>query len=59
MDLDRVLAELIKERDLLDEAIARLERLAPGPQGGAGRPPSRVYPENREERARGVSPSFD
>jgi hypothetical protein len=33
MDLDKVITELIRERNLIDEAIAHLERLSTGAQG--------------------------
>jgi hypothetical protein len=59
MDLDKVLAELLKERDLIDEAIANLERLSTGPRDTNGRPQSRAYPEKRQEKVRSAGGVFD
>jgi hypothetical protein len=54
MDLDKVLAELLKERKLIDEAISHLERLSVATQGISSRPLRREHPEKPHERARGV-----
>lgn len=59
MDLDKVLAELIRERDLLDEAIAHLERLSTGPQDVSSRPKRETNPDKPKERARGVGAASD
>jgi hypothetical protein len=54
MDLDRVLAELIEERKLLDQAIANLERLSSKTEKGAPpRQPQRTLsPKRIQERAK-------
>jgi hypothetical protein len=59
MDLNKVLAELIKERDLLDEAIAHLERFSTGAEAVSIRPQRRGYPDKRQEKARDVSTPVD
>jgi hypothetical protein len=40
MDVRQILAQLIEERDQVDEAILRLERLAAGQGKRRGRPPA-------------------
>lgn len=52
MDLDRVLAELLRERDLIDKAIAHLERFSTGTQGVSSRPQGRAHADARKEKAR-------
>ena len=59
MDLNRVLAELAKERELIDEAIAHLERLPRGRQGVSSRPRRRVREEKPQEKARAAGAAFD
>jgi hypothetical protein len=39
LDMSKLLAELRAERDLIDEAMARLERLSETRKRPAGRPP--------------------
>lgn len=57
MDLDRVLAELLRERDLINEAIAHLERLPTGTQSVSSRPRgrARVSEPDRKDRAAGAA----
>lgn len=52
MDLDRVLAELLRERDLIDKAIAHLERFSTGTQGVSNRPRGRAHVDTPKEKAR-------
>jgi hypothetical protein len=59
MDLNKVVADLIRERDLLDEAIAHLERLAAGTPGSPSRPQRASRPEKRAEKVRTAGSSFD
>jgi len=59
MDLDRVLAELLRERDLIDEAIAHLERLPAGSQGVSSRPRSRTHSNEPQDRGRAAGASCD
>ena len=53
MNFDDVLRQLRQERDLLDEAILKLEALAHGRKRGRGRPPihltesARKIPQNK------------
>ena len=58
MDLNKVLAELLRERDLIDQAIANLERLSSGMLGVPERRPSRANPP-KPERVRTAGQSFD
>jgi len=59
MDLNRVLAELARERDLIDEAIAHLERLSTGAQGIVNDPRRRVHGQKSHEKARVAGGGFD
>jgi len=59
MDLDRVLAELLRERDLIDQAIAHLERLPTGTQGGSIRPSGRAYGDEPKAKARAAGGALD
>jgi len=59
MDLDRVLAELLRERDLIDEAIAHLERLETGTHGVASRTRGRVPADELQEKARAAGAASD
>jgi hypothetical protein len=59
MDLYRVLAELSRERDLIDEAIAHLELLSTGERGIPGRPRRRVGEDKPLEKARVAGAAFD
>jgi hypothetical protein len=59
MDLNRVLAELARERDLIDEAIAHLERLSTGTQSIANVPRRRVHEQKPQEKARAAGAAFD
>ena len=50
MNVERVLAELIEERKLIDQAIASLQRMsatAKGSRGGQRRRPSRSFVPRR------------
>ena len=58
MDLNKVLSELIMERDLLDEAIAHLERFSTGVQV-SNRPQRRVRQDQPQEKARSAGSGFD
>jgi hypothetical protein len=59
MDLHRVLAELLRERDLIDEAIAHLERLPTGMRGVSSRPRGHVNSDEPQEKARTAAAAFD
>ena len=59
MDLYKVLAELARERELIDEAIAHLERLSTGTPGISSRPRRRVDEEKPQERARAAGGALD
>jgi len=48
MDLDRVLAELIEERKLIDQAIANLERLSA--KAGKSAPRRELQPSLSQKR---------
>lgn len=50
MDLDRVLADLIEERNLIDQAIASLERVS-AKRGNRtpGRQPERTPPQKKDQ----------
>ncbi|SPF45688.1 hypothetical protein SBA4_3410005 [Candidatus Sulfopaludibacter sp. SbA4] len=50
MDLDRVLAELIEERKLIDQAIANLERLSA--KAGRSAPRREPQPSLSQKRIR-------
>jgi hypothetical protein len=50
MDLNKVLAELIRERDLLDDAISHLEQLAADKQGVSSRLPRPASPGKRQQK---------
>jgi len=54
MDVTKVLAELRRERDQIDEAILSLERLAAGRGRRRGRPPA--WMANMPVRRRGRPP---
>jgi len=61
MDLEKVLAELRKERDALDQAIISLERLARAGRPAPGRPPgiaakSPTSSANGNHRSAGQAP---
>jgi hypothetical protein len=51
MELDKVLAELLKERNLIDEAIALLEPLSTRTHGVRSRPQRRVLPDEPQKEA--------
>lgn len=54
MNLQKILAELRRERDLIDQAIAGLERLlAPGSRPRRGRPPKWLQAYRSPARKRG------
>jgi hypothetical protein len=55
MDLDRVLAELLRERDLIDKAIAHLERFSRGTQDVSSRPRGRAHADATKEKVRSAS----
>lgn len=55
MDLDRVLAELLRERDLIDEAIAHLERLPASTPSVSSRPRGRGREPQEKTRAAGAA----
>jgi hypothetical protein len=59
MDLNKVLAELIRERDLLDDAIAHLERLAADQQGVSRRLPRSISPGKRQQKVQTASAGLD
>jgi hypothetical protein len=52
MDLNKVIVELIRERDLLDEAIAHLEQLAGVTQLVSSPSPRVARSEKRQEKVR-------
>ena len=61
MDLDKVVAELIEERNLIDRAIAHLERLSPK-RSGRVQPPigGRHHPQERKpDRAQASGSTVD
>jgi hypothetical protein len=57
MDLDRVLADLIEERNLLDRAIASLERVSAkrAKRDSEGRPERSKPEKNEQERTKSVT----
>lgn len=57
MDLDKVIAELMRERDLLDRAIAHLEKLSPGIHGVSSS--RETDAERRQLRARHAGAASD
>jgi hypothetical protein len=59
MDLNRVLAELAREREMINEAIAHLERLPARDLGVSSRPRRRVREERPHEKARAAGAGFD
>lgn len=59
MDLNKVLAELITERNLIDDAIAHLEKLSTGTQGVSTRPEKRAQPAKPQEKTRAAGGNFD
>ena len=59
MDLDKVLTELIMERNLIDEAIAHLERLSTGAQGISIRPQRRTQQDKPREQVRAAGAGFE
>jgi len=59
MDLYRVLGELLRERDLIDEAIAHLERLPTGTRGVPSRPRGRMQADEPQEKACAAGEAFD
>ncbi len=52
LHLERILAQLRTERELLDQAIANLEGLAVKRKRPRGRPPGRLNLEESESRTR-------
>jgi len=59
MDLNRVLAELLRERDLIDEAIAHLERLSAGTPSVSSRPRGRGREDEPQAKTRAAGAAFD
>jgi hypothetical protein len=59
MDLNKVLAELARERELIDEAIAHLERLPKGVQTASSLPRRRGREEKPKEKTRTAGAAFD
>jgi len=59
MDLDRVLVELLRERDLIDDAIAHLERLPTGVRGVSSRPQGRIQEDEARAKVRASGAAFD
>jgi hypothetical protein len=60
MDLHKVLAELLRERDLIDDAIAHLERLPWGTHGASNdRPRGRGHAAKPPEQARTAGADLD
>jgi hypothetical protein len=57
MDLNRVLAELVRERDLIDEAIAHLEQLSK--PTSSSQPRRRVDADKSQDRVRAAGGAFD
>jgi hypothetical protein len=58
MDLHRILAELARERELIDQAIAHLERLPLRTQA-VSRSPRRSREDKPQEKARAAGAAFD
>jgi len=54
MDLNKVLTQLIMERDLIDKAIAHLERLSTGRHDLPGRARRRAHAEKPQEKTHTV-----
>lgn len=52
MDALKILAELLQEREQIDEAILSLERLASGRHRGRGRPPKWMSETTKKRRGR-------
>ena len=56
MDITKMLAELRAERELIDEAILTLERLARGGRRPRGRPPKWMSQNSAKPKRRGRPP---
>lgn len=59
MDLDRVLADLIDERNLIDRAIASLERLSTLRKRAPVRPPPKIQAKSEPERVKGAASGYE
>jgi hypothetical protein len=59
MDLNKLVDELIMERNLIDQAIANLERLSTGSQGISRPPKRRTQGEKLPEQARTARAGID
>ena len=54
MDVSKILADLRREREQIEEAILSLERLARGREKTRGRPPTWMHPEKKPGRPAGA-----
>lgn len=59
MNLNKILAALIVERDLLDKAIANLERISTGPGDSGSHTKRRVPSPTAPEKVRAAGAQFD
>jgi len=59
MDLDKLLADLRKERDLIDEAISHLERLPTGTRGVSSRRRGRANANEPPQKAHAAGAGLD